>query len=168
MKKWVRAILYLLLNILVSALTITGVLWLWETYYPSPCKITPSPITSMQSPVAPQVEITQQEINYDDTRVVIEGVFGIGQYDVERIFLVNEGPNSVELANWVIENKQFGNYIIPGLKLNKDGAININSRSGNDSVIELFWGGKQAIWKPGDVVTLKDPNGEVRATYQIP
>ena len=172
MKRWLKFFLYLLINIVVSALTVVGVLWLWEKYYPSPCDITNVPIQSMQVNKDEQssiqaVEVTQPP-NYDQAKITINGVFGIGQYELERVFIINQGENSVNLENWSISGNQNVVYTFPGLILNKEGAVNINSRIGNDTVIELFWGSSQAIWESGDTVTLIDPNGNVHATYQIP
>jgi len=172
MKRWLKFFLYLLINIVVSALTVVGVLWLWEKYYPSPCDITNVPIPSMQVNKEEQSSIQAVEVteppNYGQAKITINGVFGIGQYELERVFIINQEENSVNLENWSISGNQNDDYTFPGLVLNKEGAVNINSRTGNDTVIELFWGSSQAIWESGDTVTLIDPNGNVHATYQIP
>ena len=172
MKRWLKFFLYLIINIVVSALTVVGVLWLWEKYFPSPCDITNVPIPSVQVNKDEQgsiqaVEVTQPP-NYDQAKIAINGVFGIGQYELERIFIINQAESSVNLENWSISGNQNDVYTFPGLILNQEGAANINSRIGNDTVIELFWGSSQAIWESGDTVTLIDPNGNVHATYQIP
>jgi hypothetical protein len=172
MKRWIKFFLYLLLNIVVSALTVVGVLWLWEKYYPSPCDIANVPTSSMQvnrveETSVQAVEVSQPQ-NYDLAMITINGVFGTGQYELERIFVVNQGESSINLENWSITGDENVTYTFPALILNKDGAVNVKSRTGNDTVIELFWGSSEAIWKSGDVVILIDPNGNVHSTYQIP
>lgn len=172
MKRWIRFFLYLLLNIVVSALTVVGVLWLWEKYYPSPCDVTkvstPLSQVNKNEPIAIQAEELSPTQNYELAKLSINGVFGIGQYEIEHVFIINQGESSINLENWSISSKTNGVYTFPALILNKDGAVNINSRIGNDTVIELFWGSSQAIWASGDIVTLTDPNGNVHTTYQIP
>ena len=172
MKRWIKLFLYLLLNIVVSALTVMGVLWLWEKYYPSPCDIANVPTPSIQGnrdevAAVQAVEVSQPQ-NYELAMITINGVFGIGQYELERIFVVNQGDSSINLENWSISRGMNETYTFPALILNKDGAVNVNSRIGNDTVIELFWGSSEAIWESGDVVSLTDPNGNVHSTYQIP
>jgi hypothetical protein len=99
MKRWIKFFLYLLLNIVVSALTVVGVLWLWEKYYPSPCDIANVPTSSMQvnrveETSVQAVEVSQPQ-NYDLAMITINGVFGTGQYELERIFVVNQGESSI-------------------------------------------------------------------------
>lgn len=172
MKRWIKFFLYLLLNIVVSALTVLGVLWLWEKNYPSPCDIANVPTPSIQvnrdeRTTIQAVEVSQPQ-NYELAMITINGVFGTGQYELERVFIINQGENSINLENWSITGEEDEAYIFPALILNKDGAVNVNSRTGNNTVIELFWGSLQAIWESGNVVTLNDPNGNVHSTYQIP
>lgn len=172
MKRWVKLVLYLLLNIVVSALTVMGVLWLWDKYYPSPCEIAnvPTPSTQVNRDEGTDVQAVEvsQPQNYETAMITINGVFGIGQYELERVFVVNQGDSSINLEKWSITGEENETYTFPALILNKDGAVNVNSRIGNDTVIELFWGSSEAIWESGDAVTLTDPNGNVHSTYQIP
>lgn len=48
------------------------------------------------------------------------------------------------------------------------GAVNIYTRAGANSVVELYWGLNQAIWKSGITVTLIDAQGMTRGAYTIP
>jgi len=52
--------------------------------------------------------------------------------------------------------------------LNHDGAVRLYSKSGTDSVIELYWGAQKALWSSGDELLLLDPAGVTYSTYQIP
>jgi len=172
MKRWIKLFLYLLLNIVESALTVMGVLWVWKKYYPSHCDIANVPTPSIQGngdevAAVQAVEVSQPQ-NYELVKISINGVFGIGQYELERIFVVNQGDSHINLENWSISRGMNETYTFPALILNKDGAVNVNSLIGNDTVIELFWGSSEAIWESGDVVSLTDPNGNVHSTYQIP
>jgi hypothetical protein len=46
--------------------------------------------------------------------------------------------------------------------------IVIHSRAGDDTAIDLYWGLDESVWAPGGVITLRDPEGAVRSTFQIP
>ena len=46
--------------------------------------------------------------------------------------------------------------------------VTIYTRAGQDTPIALFWGLDEAIWEPGDVVTLRDNNDRVQAILRIP
>ena len=57
---------------------------------------------------------------------------------------------------------------LPSLELHGQGAVNIYSKEGSSSPIELYLGLTEPIWEPGETVSLIDPNGIVHDTYQIP
>jgi hypothetical protein len=46
--------------------------------------------------------------------------------------------------------------------------VNVFTKEGSNTVSELYWGLDQPVWKSGEIATLRDPAGEVRATYLIP
>lgn len=103
--------------------------------------------------------------------VIIESVIGAGDLETERIFLKHRGEGELSLVGWRIEDEK-GNVFIfpqfPQLILYGGGAVNIYSRSGANTVTDLFWGLDKAIWSSGSTITLKDAQGNVRATYTIP
>jgi hypothetical protein len=85
--------------------------------------------------------------------------------------LKHRGEGELSLVGWRIEDEK-GNVFIfpqfPQLILYGGGAVNIYSRSGANTVTDLFWGLDKAIWSSGSTITLKDAQGNVRATYTIP
>ena len=103
--------------------------------------------------------------------VVIESVIGAGDLETERIFLRHRGQGELSLVGWRIEDDK-GNVFIfpqfPQLTLYGGGAVYVYSKSGANTVIDLFWGLDKPIWYSGATVTLKDAQGNVRATYKIP
>ncbi len=170
MKKWMKFLLYILINILVSGLTVVGVLWLWDNTHSVPCPVIPA--AELSTPLAPisqgqDLSITPT-FDYSDIELSIDNVFGVGQYDFERIFIKNTGKNSANLLDWKIQNEKAGDYTFPSMILNEGGAVNLLSQTGNNTVIELFWGRTESIWQSGDVVNLVAPDGEIHASYQIP
>lgn len=104
--------------------------------------------------------------------VIIESVIGAGDLETERIFLIHRGEGELSLVGWRIEDGK-GNVFIfpqfPQLILYSGGAaVQIYTRSGANTVTDLYWGLDKPIWSSGTVVTLKDAQGNVRATYTVP
>jgi LysM repeat protein len=103
--------------------------------------------------------------------VIIESVIGAGDLETERIFLKHRGEGELSLVGWRIEDQK-GNVFIfpqfPQLILYGGGAVNIYTRSGANTVTDLYWGLDKPIWSSGSTITLKDAQGNVRATYTVP
>lgn len=103
--------------------------------------------------------------------VVIDSVVGAGDLESERVLLKQRGEGELSLVGWRLEDDQ-GNIFIfpqfPQLILYKGGAVNIHTRSGSNTVVDLYWGLAAPVWKSGSVITLRDPQGNVRATYTVP
>jgi LysM repeat protein len=116
MDKWKRLIYYLLLNVLVSACTITAVLFIWERTHPAgqpaPLAAVASPTSSVQLPLAtveltPQSSPTPTEIPrplgpVEEYQVEFGDTLGLiaEQYDVsvEEIMQVNQLTDANSLA----------------------------------------------------------------------
>jgi LysM repeat protein len=103
--------------------------------------------------------------------VIIESVIGAGDLETERIFLKHRGEGELSLVGWRIEDEK-GNVFIfpqsPQLILYGGGAVYIYTKAGANSVTDLYWGLDKPIWAAGATVTLKDAQGNMRATYKIP
>jgi LysM repeat protein len=103
-----------------------------------------------------------------EAQVVIDKVIGAGVLENERVVLIRTGDGELPMAGWRLTDNQGNSYIFPQLTLYKDGAININSRTGQNSVVDLFWCLPAAIWSPGKVVSIYDAQNNLRATYTVP
>ncbi len=104
----------------------------------------------------------------DGSGVVIETVIGAGILDVERVKIKYPGPGEVSLTNWRLESQNGQVFVFPSLVLFSGGAVNVYTKRGTNTVVDLYWGLDAAIWSPGTTVTLRDAQGVVRATYQVP
>lgn len=155
---------YLILNILVSATTTLLVLtWFERTQHPETINTTPQTIS-----IATQAAATVTLPPTDTAVIEIKTVYGVGDLQTEAVMLSRLGETQLELSGWQIKDQDDHVFTFPKLALNKDGAVQINTRSGADTVIELFWGQKRAIWQSGELVSLFDPAGNLRASFQIP
>jgi LysM repeat protein len=103
--------------------------------------------------------------------VTIDSVIGAGDLDSERVMLKHTGEGELSLVGWRLEDEQ-GNIFIfpqfPQLILYRGGAVNIYTKTGSNTVVDLFWGLNNSVWESGETVTLKDPQGNIRATYSVP
>ena len=103
--------------------------------------------------------------------VAIDSVVGAGDLESERVLLKHQGEGELSLVGWRLEDGQGDIFIFPQfpqLILYKDGAVNLHTKSGNNTIVDLYWGLNAPVWKTGVAITLKDPQGNVRATYIVP
>lgn len=103
--------------------------------------------------------------------VEIDRVVAAGDLENERVILKHRGEGQLSLVGWKLKDEQGNEFIFPEfpkLVLYEDGAINVYSKNGTNSVLELFWGKNQAVWKSGATVSLVDSKGVIRDTYKIP
>jgi len=155
---------YLLLNIIVSAATILTILWLWDRSRNADLPmLTPMPVAS-----TPTLEDTPTLPPLDKPVILIKNVFGTGDLQNEVVVLNRQGAGELELTGWQLKDGNGHSFTFPKLILNQDGAVQIFTCAGADSVIELHWGLDQPIWKSGMTVSVLDPLGNLRASYHIP
>ena len=176
MRSWKRVLPFLILNVIISAATTLVVLVLWDrTQHPSllpssidlptiaqsvgqPANGSPSEASTVQ-PTLPPV---------DQTVIRIDTVIGAGDVANEVIVFTRVGDSDLNLNGWKVRNGRGDEFTFPDLSLSKNGSIRLYTRSGTNTVIELFWGRDNAAWRSGDTAQLTDPQGNVRATYTIP
>lgn len=170
MKNRRQLLFYIIVNIIVSAATTLLVLWLWDKphrnqlpdYIP-PASSYPLDNSSSLAPVGTPIPLDEEVIR-------ITNVFGVGDVQNEMVELVRVGNGDILLTGWQLKDEDRHEYDFPDNLVMFEGAeINIYTRiSNNQSVIERYWGSAEAIWQPGETVTLVDAQGNVRASYTIP
>jgi hypothetical protein len=159
-----RLIVYLGINILVSALTTLGVLMLWDFFHQSPIVVIPVSLMSTPTPT----DTIQSTLPPSDTSLLqIDNVFGAGRLDSEMVVVKRIGEGDLWLTGWKMVDEQNHPYIFPRLLLNK-GSVNIYTRAGIDTPRDLHWGQAKAMWQTGKKVRILDPLGNLRAEYIIP
>ena len=175
MRFWKRIFPFLLLNILVSAGTTLLVLSLWDNTQRSPLAGVTGGIPDGSLPPG-NLPITTQPLEaatptlppLEEPVILIETVIGAGDPNSEAVVLRRVGEGDLALTGWRLSNGRGAEFVFPNLVLSRNGSVRLYSRVGNDTVIELFWGRGEAAWRPGDIVTLLDYAGNVRASYTIP
>ena len=174
MKSLKRAIPFLLLNILVSAVTTLAVLNWWggglrlvqqpEPTVPAGVLNPTSVLPDSSQPVPPIATLAADSSG----RVIeIQDVVGPGDLNNESVLLRRLGEGDLPLAGWKLDDGGGHSYLFPQFILNKAGAVQVNTRSGTDTAIALFWGRQEAVWTSGKTVTLYDPQGNIQALFTI-
>jgi hypothetical protein len=182
MNPWKRLLFYLILNVIVSAITTLTVLSLWDRNH----RLNIQPVAQLAATVTQQAvnnqilgtQVPSKQTAVPETRptlqpsgdggVQIENVFGVGDLETEEVLLKRTGNGELWITGWRLEDENSHRFVLPELMLNKDGAIKIYTKSGTNSVIELYWGLKEAVWSSGELVSLVDQDGSVKATYRVP
>ena len=103
-----------------------------------------------------------------EARVIIDRVIGAGVLVNERVVLRRTGDGELSLAGWRLTDGKGNEYFFPQLTLYKDGAINLNTRTGQNTVVDLFWSLSSPIWKPGKIISIYDSQNNLRDTYTLP
>ena len=168
MKNRKQLLFYILVNIIVSAVTTLLVLWIWDKPNRSEAIVAP-PVSSYllannpAEPVGTPIPLNQEVIR-------IKNIFGAGDVQNELVELVRVGEGDVSLTGWQLKDEDGNAYTFPnGLIMFAGAEFNVYTRiSNSESVIEGYWKSSEPIWQPGETATLVDAQGNVRATYTIP
>jgi hypothetical protein len=169
-----KLLFYLVLNIIVSAVTILAVLYIWER-----TQLGSVLLDAGDRPAASDQAESEPEETEDSQGLLVQigEVGGIGNLSTEYVRLTrpNGDPeDTISLQGWRLQDEDNNNFVIleqsglPSLDLHGQGAVNIYSKEGSSNPIELYLGLSDPIWQPGETVTLLDPEGEVHDTYIIP
>jgi len=168
MPNWKKSIPFLVLNVIVSAVTTLIVLGLWSLAHPpasvpvGTAQLSTQAVTFSQcDPVTPSL---------DQHPITIQNVIGAGDAQQEEVDLLFSGDTSLCLNGWKLANDHGTTYSFPSrFQLLANGVtIKVFTAAGTDSPLELHWGSSSPIWQSGGTVKLFDPQGNQRASFKIP
>jgi LysM repeat protein len=104
----------------------------------------------------------------NEPQVYIDNVLGVGDLNTERVILRRSGLGELSLAGWQLRDQDGHVYIFPQLTLYEGGAVNLNTRAGTDTYVDLFWNQASAVWRSGEIISLFDAGGILRSSFTIP
>jgi hypothetical protein len=157
---------YLILNIIVSALTTLAVILIWNAAHPTaPSKIITSGNPPSQSNTT-KVNATLPAL--DRKTIEIQNVIVPGDLQNERVVIKNVSDFQIDLDGWVLQDQQNHSYMFPSMILYPGGAVSVWSRAGTNLALELYWGSDTSVWVNGEKVKLLDPQNNLRSEYLIP
>jgi hypothetical protein len=160
-----RLLLYLLLNVFVSA-CVTGAMLFW---YDRNYRATLGPQPQAVAPAQGEI-VTPLETLPPDTDVPVEivSVVGAGTLSAEVVVVRFNGEGELGLENWQLKDDNGNTYTFPQLILYTDGAVQVHTAPGSDTVVDLYMGLRDPIWESGEIASLYDPQDNLRASYRVP
>jgi hypothetical protein len=158
-----KLVYYLLLNVFVSACVTSGILFWYDRNYRAS-----QPSVQQSAPVsgnpAPASTLNPQT----DIAVKISSIVGAGTLESEIVVVKFEGEGQLDLASWQLKDENGNIFTFPKLTLYPNGAVQVHTLAGSDSVIDLYWGLGEAVWNSGENARLFDAQGNLRAVYRVP
>ena len=159
-----RLILYLLLNVFISACVTGTILFWYDRNYRSTAPTSAPPASVSNDPAATQA-VFNPEV---DIPVEIVSIVGAGTLSAEWVVVRNAGAESLSLAGWRLQDTDNNVFTFPNLTLNSEGAVQVHTIAGTNTVIDLYWSLSNPVWESGEEAQLLDPAGNVRAVYTVP
>jgi hypothetical protein len=147
-----RLLVYLVINVIVSALTTLIVLALWTRF-------TLGDVPEFGANGSVQTVASQLTINT---------VIGAGDLANEHVIIEHVGSEDVSLSGWRLRDESGAEYRFPALVLHPGAEISVYSAVGDDDASFLYWDRQISIWRSGEKVSLIDPNGKVESSYMVP
>ncbi len=157
-----KLVYYLLLNVFVSACVTSGILFWYDRNYRAMNQ--PSVQQAASSDTDPVSTLNPQT----DIAVKISSVVGAGTVDAEIVVIKFEGEGQLDLASWQLKDEDGNTFTFPNITLYPNGAVQVHTVTGTDTVIDLYWGIGDAVWSSGENARLYDAQGNLRAVYRVP
>ena len=161
-KRWLP---FIILNIIISALTTLLVLFLWNRIHPGQQLTLKYPTATAESFVQSDVQVTLPSMN--EEVIKISNVIAAGDYENEYVVISRVGEGTLNLSGWMLVDLNEHRYVFPDIDLLK-GDLEVYSKGGTNSVNKLFWNAGESIWQSGETVTLIDSAAQQRAIFEIP
>jgi hypothetical protein len=160
-----RLFLYLLLNVFISACVTGAILFWYDRNYRSVNLSAVQPaIPNVNPETASVVTLNPQT----DIPVEIVSVIGAGTLSAEWVVVRYKGEDQINLANWELRDGDRNVFVFPQLVLHTNGAVQVHTTTGTNTVIDLYWSAGDPIWESGEEAQLFDPSGNLRAVYKVP
>ena len=156
--------LYLLLNVFISACVTGAILFWYDRNYRTTILSPVQPAQLVNGEVVTRPTLNPQE----DIPVEIVSVVGAGTLPAEWVVVSYKGEDQINLANWELRDEDRHVFVFPQLVLHKNGAVQVHTSSGTNTVIDLYWNAISSVWESGEEAQLYDPDGNLRAAYVVP
>lgn len=122
--------------------------------------------TPMPDTGAPAITLAPTVAN---AQLEILDVIGPGEITTEGVVMRNTGLTLVNLGGWMLSDDDGNSYVFPeDRRLFGNAGFTLNTRAGRDTPILLFWGRETAVYDPGDIIMLTDPDGNVHDAFRVP
>ena len=131
--------------------------------------VTPDPasLPPTETPVPPAPTATHLPFG-DALRIDITTIVGAGALTDERVVIELFTDLELPLNGWQLEENDGQIFNFPQFVLFQGGAVNVYTKAGTNSVLALHWGLGEAVWESGETAILRDPEGNIRASFTVP
>ncbi|MCZ2128492.1 MAG: lamin tail domain-containing protein [Anaerolineales bacterium] len=154
-----KLIQYILLNIFVSASVTGGILFWYDRNYRAVVQPSAQILTGDdKAQIEPQGDIP----------IKISAVIGAGNLSTEIVVVKYEGKDQLNIKSWQLKDEDGNAYTFPNLILYPNGATQVHTIAGKDTVVDLYWGIGEPVWSSGENAKLFDSQGNLRAIYKTP
>jgi len=99
--------------------------------------------------------------------VQIGQVLGSGELAGEVVVIRNLG-GLVNLSQWTLSDAAGNVFTFPDISLFPNVQMRIHSTGGRSTPSDLYWGRETPAWDGGELITLRDAQGNVIDTYIVP
>jgi LysM repeat protein len=101
--------------------------------------------------------------------IAITKVAGPGDLGQERIVFTNVSTYTVDMMGWSLSDAEGNTYTFPNVRLFPEGDVTVYSRAGQDGSppSSLFWGRTESVWTIGELIAVRDAEGQVVATGTV-
>jgi len=160
-----RLFSFILLNVFVSACVTGGMLYWYDRNLKATSSSVPAPQTQPEAAAAVPEATTSPN---RDIPIDIVSVVGADNLGAEVVILRYLGEGQLDLTNWQLKDENGNIFLFPAIVFFKDGAVQIHTASGTNTVIDLYWGMTAPVWKSGEIASLYDASGNLIVTYKVP
>lgn len=160
-----KLIQYLLLNVFVSASVTGGILFWYDRNYRA---VSQSAVIQQAAPVSGDSAPASNTELQTDIPVKISSVVGAGVLSSEIAIIKFEGEGQLDLTSWQLKDGDGNTYTFRNITLYPNGAVQVHTAVGTDTVVDLYWGIGEGVWSSGEEARLFDPQGNLRAVYKVP
>ena len=193
MSKFLKILLLILLNVVVSASVTYAVLYYWDNIrtpdlkyplIPAEEKQTETVDVQPEATEAPAETMPAEEIVPEATeelptaeptpvirgaKVEISIIHNPGNLASEVLRIVSNSDEVVSLEGWTLEDANGNLLKFPNIQLLRKGIfVEVYSRSGHTTPYEIYWNCDNAVWQSGETAVIRDVFGQIQATYRVP
>ena len=160
-----RLLNYILINIFVSACVTGTILFWYDRNYRAMLAPAPQADATLVGGGAAPLGIVPPD---QEVPVEIVSVVGAGTLGAEVVVVRYNGEGQLDMLNWQLKDNDGNTFTFPQLTLYTNGAVQVHTASGTNTVVDLYWDLRDPIWESGEVAELYDSGNILRALYRVP
>ncbi len=118
--------------------------------------------------LSPQRPCPTTEFLQEGLTIAIPTVVGAGNLEMEYVQILNQSDGAINLNGWQVQNGRGQQFTFPAMILNRDGAVEVHSKAGTNTVIELYWQSDTPFGSPVTRSPWSMPAGKRRPLIKYP